>query len=272
MINIFKLTLSSLALILSISSTAKGNEPLIDNMKTRQIIGKEFLTILSVKNSQLALNNQEKERLMENIPKGTFYLTRKKISQLPEEIQTLKWVSHLSLTYNNLCHLPQTMKDLTNLKTLDLTSNQIYSLSPWVSHLTSLTSLIIINNPIQDLPTTMQNLTKLTKIACSNTPLSKIFPQMTIWNQDLLQLYCWCKSIYDKYYQHFCLLKKLSGSSTQRCEDQELPLEIQQIIFSHWIFFHQTTTNPDNKNIIRPINLETQSPSWIWKICAANKY
>jgi len=74
------------------------------------------------------------------------------ITMIPNEINMLKNLQQLSLSFNNITELPQSIGDLVHLRLLKLTSNKLQTLPSSLRQLTKLRSLMVEKNDISSLP------------------------------------------------------------------------------------------------------------------------
>ena len=109
------------------------------------------------------------ETLPEDIDTLT-YLTKlnlngNRLTSLPDSIGNLINLTELYLNGHKLTTLPESIGNLTNLTRLDLNGDRLNSLPESIGNLTNLTALYLNGHKLKTLPESIGNLTHLTKLA-----------------------------------------------------------------------------------------------------------
>ena len=89
------------------------------------------------------------------------YLSKMKISILPDTISNFSHLQKLFLGNNELTYVPESISSLTQLKSLNLSKNRLTTIPDSIGKLDSLEELDISGNRLIDLPYSIANLTKL---------------------------------------------------------------------------------------------------------------
>ena len=97
------------------------------------------------------------------------------ITQLPEEVTTMDWVTSLDLnSLDDLQALPESIGDMKSLTRIDLSGCGITSLPDSICELQNLESLIISECPIEKLPENIGNLKNLKRLDISDTKITSL--------------------------------------------------------------------------------------------------
>ncbi len=91
-------------------------------------------------------------------------LSFKAINKLPKEIGCLSSLKELNLSYNYLKELPKELNQLSNIQSLNLGYNQFRAIPDVVFHLQNLQILNIEANMVKNVPSSIGKLSKLTSL------------------------------------------------------------------------------------------------------------
>lgn len=133
-----KKILLSVGLVIALLIT---NAAFAQNKNTYRSV-KEAMSASSEKNISLDLSNQS-------------------LTEIPEEVYTLKNLRLLNLSQNNITQISDKIGDLTHLKVLNLTENKLTKLPESITNLTQLMVLICAKNQLTNLPKGMGKLSHL---------------------------------------------------------------------------------------------------------------
>lgn len=100
----------------------------------------------------------------------TLYLSYKKLTTLPEELQELHNLENLHITSNKLSELPDWLENLPKLKHIFASYNQIKK----VGKIQQIESLDLSHNQLKELPEGIENLTALSSIILNENSFSKV--------------------------------------------------------------------------------------------------
>jgi internalin A len=163
-------------------------------------------------------------------------LSRKQISELPEEIGQLTNLTALDLSANLLSTLPESIGQLTNLTALSLQNNRLTALPDSIGQLTNLTTLNLWHNQLNSLPESIGQLTNFTSLylhANHLTTLPESIGQLTnltalnLWHNQLNSL--------PKSIGQLTNLAWLDCNSNQLVS---LPTEIEKLTNLRWLDFN----------------------------------
>jgi leucine-rich repeat protein SHOC2 len=101
-------------------------------------------------------------------------LSGKEITNLPESIGNLTYLTRLNLGFNHLDRVPESLFKLINLIELNLKSNQLNSLPENIGNLDRLIELDLSFNQIASLPASFHRLTKLVELNLAGNPLTDL--------------------------------------------------------------------------------------------------
>ena len=96
------------------------------------------------------------------------------LTSVPEQLRSLKTLTHLDLGTNRLTALPDWLGDLTSLTHLDLFANQIADLPDCIGSLRSLTCLNLTGNELAEIPDWISGLTSLTELHLNSNWLTAL--------------------------------------------------------------------------------------------------
>jgi Leucine-rich repeat (LRR) protein len=88
-------------------------------------------------------------------------LSKKKLTEIPEEIRQFKNLQYLDLSRNKLKKLPSWIGELHSLQTLVLSHNDIDTLPPQIGMLSNLKWFIMSRDPLDAIPDAFGDLTNL---------------------------------------------------------------------------------------------------------------
>lgn len=100
----------------------------------------------------------------------TLQLCCNNLSDLPEEICTLRRLETLSLSNNKLKSIPSTIGYLVNLEKLYLDRNQLSTLPRSISGLRKLKVISLAANEFSEIPRSVMTLNRLTTLECDRNP------------------------------------------------------------------------------------------------------
>ncbi len=83
------------------------------------------------------------------------------LMKIPEEINYLKFLKNLNLSWNHIEELPEFIFSLSSLKILDLIGNNLKSISPSIHKLENLEELDLSFNNLRSIPNTVTDLKSL---------------------------------------------------------------------------------------------------------------
>ncbi|AKB44230.1 COR domain-containing protein [Methanosarcina vacuolata] len=106
-------------------------------------------------------------------------LSGNNLSQLPPEIGELKYLTELYLSVNQLTNFPLQITELKCLTTLDLSHNQLTQLPREIGKLKNLTKLSVINNQLIELPSEIIKLEKLITLNLLRNNLKRLPPEIS---------------------------------------------------------------------------------------------
>ncbi|MEA5532792.1 COR domain-containing protein [Crocosphaera sp. XPORK-15E] len=109
----------------------------------------------------------------------TLYLSQNQLTNLPESLTNLTKLTRLDLSYNKLTNLPESLTNLTKLTRLDLSRNKLTNLPESLTNLTQLTRLDLSGNELTNLPESLTNLTQLTRLDLSGNELTNLPESLT---------------------------------------------------------------------------------------------
>lgn len=104
----------------------------------------------------------------------TARFTHLELTSLPESIDYLSQLTHLSLYGNQLESLPESIGNLSLLSELDVSGNQFTYLPESISNLSLLSKLNVSGNQLANLPESIGNLSQLTKLSAFNNYLTSL--------------------------------------------------------------------------------------------------
>jgi Leucine-rich repeat (LRR) protein len=104
---------------------------------------------------------------------------REKLTDLPEEIFELSWLTALSLDLNQLSTLPDSIIKLQNLRDLFLGGNQLGTLPESITQLQNLTRLSLAFNDLSSLPESITQLQNLRDLYLGGNQLSTLPESIT---------------------------------------------------------------------------------------------
>lgn len=196
----------------SFLQTAKYDEYISEAKKYMKFGTVKKLIIISESSSYdnlnyISLNELAQIKYYINLEEITNINGSQKITQLPEEIGTLKKLNKIELRYHKLSSLPKSFGELSNLKTLkiyrgyylkefpnsitklknlevlDLSENKIENLPTSIRYLTSLLELNISSNNIRTIPSAIGDLKRLEILNMSSNEISQLPPEISKLSQ-----------------------------------------------------------------------------------------
>lgn len=90
------------------------------------------------------------------------------LTEIPNDLFELSWLTGLSLGSNQLTNLPESISELQNIESLDLSYNRFTSLPDVISELQNLTRLDLDGNQLTSLPESISKLQKLLELNLGN--------------------------------------------------------------------------------------------------------
>lgn len=102
------------------------------------------------------------------------YLSRNRITKLPENLSNLSSLTGLFLNHNKIQYLPEEIGCLKNLEFLNVTGNELSELPTALGKLLKLQKLNICNNNLTKLPSCIGNLSELRVLEVTNNKLTSI--------------------------------------------------------------------------------------------------
>jgi Leucine-rich repeat (LRR) protein len=92
---------------------------------------------------------------------STLDLSNMQLTELPESLSQLNWLSMLDLSNNLLTVLPDSVRLLTHLQTLDASDNELTDLPEWLGDLSELEKIFLDGNRLKKLPEGLGKLKKM---------------------------------------------------------------------------------------------------------------
>ena len=111
-------------------------------------------------------------------------ISKKKLTQVPKEIQFYKNLRHLDLSRNKLTELPEFIGSLTNLIDLDLGKNKFTSFPTEICKMINLKRLVLNQNQFTHISECIGNLENLSYFDLWDTPL-ETFPNAFLTMRNL---------------------------------------------------------------------------------------
>lgn len=195
-------------------------------------------------------------------------LSNRGITELPNEIGELTWITSIDISYNNIRELPASIIQLQNLKTLLLVRNNISRLPNGIGQLKNLRTLDVSYNPLvklpkeigflshlefldasfcelRTLPLELTNLFGIKKLNLEENPLQ--FPPLKVVKRGLYAT------------MHYLTIeKRKSEASRVMIQVFNMPEKIQASFNEYIQYFNQMVSKANNKEVIFNTNFVNQ--------------
>ena len=163
------------------------------------------------------------------------YLSDKRLTKFPEEIQYLTQLQEINLRNNKITKIPKEITYLTQLQILYLTSNKITEIPKEIQYLAQLQILDVSYNQITEIPTEIQYLTQLQELYLEQNKITEIPKEIQYLTQ--LQIFYLHYNKITKIPQDIQYLTQLQALHLSTNQITEIPLEIINLknlqYFSH---------------------------------------
>ena len=120
--------------------------------------------------------------MWENGHINTLILEGLSIHEIPNNIQNLDSLVHLSFSDNQLENIPEEIGNLPSLEFLFLSNNQLYELPDQIGNLNNLKFLHLPGNQLTELPASISNLSNLQSLNVDNNLIISIPPNIIYLN------------------------------------------------------------------------------------------